>query len=463
MKRNLFLTRALIGLLVVMMVPFGAFGQDAGAPGTFGPQELDQMLAPIALYPDSLLAQVLIAATYPDQVTEADRWMKANPNLKGDALNDALDKMTWDLSVKALAPFPQVLDMMAKESAWTQRLGEAFLAQQADVMDAVQKLRQKAEAAGNLKTTEQQKVVVQGEAIEIEPANPEVVYVPRYDPVVVYGPWWYPAYPPLVYSPCCWPGVAVGVGVFGFWGAVAVGPVWGWGWGSWGWGGHNVNINVNRNININRNVNINRSAMRTTSLHQAAAAGRIGSGRAAAAARAGGAAGAGAGAGQAREEPVQVLEADPPQLPSSRDLRAAEPEAEPAARQVGQQHAAAAQVRVVPVAQQRVAAVDRVPAQQVAEPVAQQRVAAVDRVPVAEPVAQQRVAPVDRVPVAQQLAAARVRVVPVARRRVAAELAQAVALLVAAAPLVVVAAVKAAAARKNNVVSEIVPIRFLLT
>ena len=224
--------------------------------------------------------------------------MKANPNLKGDALNDALDKMTWDLSVKALAPFPQVLDMMAKETAWTQRLGEAFLAQQADVMDAVQKLRQKAEAAGNLKSTEQMKVVTKGEAIEIEPANPEVVYVPRYDPVVVYGPWWYPAYPPLVYSPCCWPGVAVGLGVFGFWGAVAVGPVWGWGWGSWGWGGHNVNINVNRNININRNVNISRNSVRTTSLHQAAAAGQIGSGRAAAAARAS-AGRAGAGAGRA--------------------------------------------------------------------------------------------------------------------------------------------------------------------
>ncbi len=307
MKRNLFLTRALIGVLVMMLVPFGAFGQDAGTAGTFGPQELDQMLAPIALYPDSLLAQVLIAATYPDQVTEAVRWMKANPNLKGDALNDALDKMTWDLSVKALAPFPQVLDMMAKETAWTQKLGEAFLAQQADVMDAVQKLRQKAEAAGNLKTTEQQKVVVEGESIAIEPANPEVVYVPRYDPVVVYGPWWYPAYPPLVYAPCCWPGVAIGVGVFGFWGAVAVGPVWGFGWGSWGWGGHNVNINVNRNVNINRTTNISRNSIRTTSLHQAAAQGKIGSGRAAAAARASagrtgagaGRAGVGAGAGRA--------------------------------------------------------------------------------------------------------------------------------------------------------------------
>ena len=182
MKRKVFLTRALIGILAVMMVPYGAFAQDTGTPGTFSDQDLDQMLAPIALYPDSLLAQVLIAATYPDQVTDADRWLKDNPGLKGDALNDALDRMNWDLSVKALAPFPQVLDMMAKESAWTQRLGEAFLAQQADVMDSVQKLRQKAQAAGNLKTTAEQKVVVQGENIAIEPVSPEVVYIPRYDP-----------------------------------------------------------------------------------------------------------------------------------------------------------------------------------------------------------------------------------------------------------------------------------------
>ncbi|MFZ0927859.1 MAG: DUF3300 domain-containing protein, partial [Syntrophobacteraceae bacterium] len=234
MKRNVFLIRALIGSLVVMMVPYGAFSQDAGTTATFSQQDLDQMLAPIALYPDSLLAQVLIAATYPDQVTEADRWLKASPGLKGDALNNALDGMNWDLSVKALAPFPAVLDMMAKESAWTQRLGEAFLAQQDAVMDSIQKLRQKAQVAGNLKTTTEQKVVVEGESIAIEPANPEVVYVPRYDPAVIYGPWWWPAYPPYAYYPV-WPGIAIGGFVgFGFFGAVAVGPVWGWGWGSWG-------------------------------------------------------------------------------------------------------------------------------------------------------------------------------------------------------------------------------------
>ena len=256
MKTNVFFKRVLIGVMVLMMAPYGAFAQDGAPPagaGTFTQQDLDQMLAPIALYPDSLLAQILIAATYPDQVVEADRWMKSNSALQGDALNAALDRMDWDLSVKALAPFPQVLAMMAEQAAWTQRLGEAFVAQQADVMDAVQKLRAKAYAAGNLKTTAEQRVVVKGETYEVEPVNPEVVYVPRYDPVVVYGPWWYPAYPPYAYYPV-WPGVALGIGVgvaFGFWGAVSVGPAWGWGWGSWGWGGHNVNINVNRNININ--------------------------------------------------------------------------------------------------------------------------------------------------------------------------------------------------------------------
>src|SRR5271167_2403432 len=122
MRKNLFLTRALIWVLAMTMVPCGAFAQGAGgAPPAFSQQDLDQMLAPIALYPDSLLAQILIAATYPDQVIEADRWLKANPNLKGDELNNSLDAMNWDLSVKALAPFPQILAMMSQEPGWTQK------------------------------------------------------------------------------------------------------------------------------------------------------------------------------------------------------------------------------------------------------------------------------------------------------------------------------------------------------
>jgi hypothetical protein len=330
MKRNIFFMRVLTGILVLVMVPCGAFAQEANTTPTFSQQDLDQMLAPVALYPDSLLAQVLIAATYPDQVVEADRWLKENPGLKGDALNAALDTMNWDLSVKALAPFPQVLAMMAQEPAWTQRLGEAFLAQQADVMDSVQKLRAKAKAAGNLKNSAEQKVVVKGDAIEIEPVNPQIVYVPRYDPLVVYGPWWWPAYPPYAYYPV-WPGIAlgaVGIGVFGFWGAVSVGPVWGWGWGSWGWGSRNVNINVNRTVNINatRNVNFTRNSIQTTSLHQAAVSGRIGSGSAAAAARAS-AARTGAGATGAAQRGVSGRAAGgarPSAASVSQGLKAAE-------------------------------------------------------------------------------------------------------------------------------------------
>ena len=249
MKRNVFLKRALIAALVVMMVPFGALSQQTATSGnTFSQAELDQMLAPIALYPDSLLAQVLIAATYPGDVTEADRWVKANASLKGDALNQALEQVQWDESVKALAPFPEVLDMLAKQSDWTARLGEAFMTQQADVTASIQRLRQKAYAAGNLQTNPQEKVVVQGENIEIEPANPQVVYVPSYDPTVIYGPWWWPAYPPFAYFPV-WPGVAIAsFGLFGFWGGIGIGPAWwGWGWGAWNWGGGGVVVNVGFN------------------------------------------------------------------------------------------------------------------------------------------------------------------------------------------------------------------------
>ncbi|MGC8490767.1 MAG: DUF3300 domain-containing protein [Syntrophobacteraceae bacterium] len=285
MKRNQLLICALIGFLgafaVMLMSPeASAQPEEAG----FSEQELDQMLAPIALYPDSLLAQILIAATYPDQVMEAARWLKANPGLKGEALNASLDNKDWDLSIKALAPFPEVLNMMAREPEWTQRLGEAFLSRQDAVMDSVQRLRRKAEDAGHLRSTAQQRVVVRENYVEIVPVNPETIYVPRYNPAVVYGPWWWPAYPPFAYYPV-WPGVvAAPVGVFGFWGAVAVGPAWSWGWGRWGWGGRNIYLNVNRNININtRNMavaNRMRRGLRTTTLQQAMRSGRFGSGSA---------------------------------------------------------------------------------------------------------------------------------------------------------------------------------------
>ena len=150
----------------------------------FRQEELDQILAPIALYPDSLLAQILMAATYPLEVVQADRWVKQNRNLPPEALNDALDRQNWDPSVKALVPFPDVLSMMSERLDWTQRVGDAFLAQEADVMDSIQQLRAKAYAAGNLRSTQQLAVSRQGAIIVIEPANPQVVYVPVYNPVV---------------------------------------------------------------------------------------------------------------------------------------------------------------------------------------------------------------------------------------------------------------------------------------
>lgn len=253
----------LIGLLVLLMaLPLDALGQGTGGGAGFQQAELDQMLAPIALYPDSLLAQVLVASTYPLEVVSADRWLKQNKNLSGDRLNDAVDKMNWDLSVKALIPFPSVLSMMSEKLDWTQKLGEAFLAQQADVMDAVQGLRAKAQSQGALKTTSEQNVIVQEKTIVIEPANPTVVYVPTYNPAVVYGAWPYPAYPPYPYYPYYPAGGVVAAGVVGFAAGVAVGAAWNNGWGHWNWGNHDVNVNVNRNANINRN-NFNRNNINT--------------------------------------------------------------------------------------------------------------------------------------------------------------------------------------------------------
>ena len=216
----------------------------------FSREELEQILAPIALYPDSLLAQVLVAATYPLEVVQADRWVRENKNLKGERLSAAADKMSWDLSVKALVPFPQVLGMMSEKLDWTQRLGDAFLAQQADVMNTVQDLRARAQAQGTLKTTSEQKVVVQEKTIVIEPASPTVVYVPAYDPVVVYGAWPYPAYPPYAYYP---PGYALAGAAFGFAAGVAVGAAWSSCWGNWNWSSGSMNVNINRNFNINGN------------------------------------------------------------------------------------------------------------------------------------------------------------------------------------------------------------------
>jgi hypothetical protein len=185
--------------------------------------ELDQLLAPIALYPDTLLSQILMASTYPLEVVEAARWVRANPGLKGNDAVSAVEQMDWDPSVKSLAAFPQVLAMMDEQLQWTERLGDVFILQEPVVMETVQSLRQKAYAAGNLRSTEQAYVYSQGDAIAIEPASPEIVYVPYYDPWVAYGTWWWPAYPPVYWAP--WPGYYVYPGFVFAWGfGITVGP-----------------------------------------------------------------------------------------------------------------------------------------------------------------------------------------------------------------------------------------------
>ena len=213
--------------------------------------ELDALVAPIALYPDTLLAQVLMASTYPLEVVQADRWVTANKKLKGDALKAAAEKQPWDVSVKSLVATPSVLEMMSQNLDWTQKLGDAVLAQQPDLMDGVQRMRTRAYDAKKLSSGSQQTVSVRQEsgrqAITIESAQPDTVYVPYYDPAVVYGSWPYPAYPPY-YFPA--PGyIATGVVATGlaFGAAYALGR---WNNGNY-WGG-NVNWN-NNNINIDRN------------------------------------------------------------------------------------------------------------------------------------------------------------------------------------------------------------------
>jgi uncharacterized membrane protein YgcG len=232
--------------LLFATLPQSLPAQDAPAPDTQAqappyaqqtPGQLQQLVAPIALYPDSLVAQILVASTFPEQVVEADRWVQANPDLKGEALGKAVDQQPWDPSVKALTAFPAVLGNMDKNLSWTSSLGDAYYNQQADVMDAVQVMRRKAQDAGNLKTTPQQTVSAQGPDIDIEPADPDVVYVPAYDPWLVYGypvvawPGWYP-YPGIWFGgPYLSFGIGFPIGWFGG---------FGWGWGHWGfnWGGH---------------------------------------------------------------------------------------------------------------------------------------------------------------------------------------------------------------------------------
>src|SRR4029077_4985682 len=187
-------------MIIFLALPPSVVAQQAGA-AVLKPAELDQVLATIALYPDPLISQILMASTYPLEIVQADRWAKQNASLKGDALGKALEAQDWDPSVKSLVNFPQVLTMMSEKLDWTQKLGDAFLEDEKKVLDTIQSLRAKAQASGNLKTTKEQTVTVETKIIKIEPANPQVIYVPTYNPTVVYGAWPYPAYPPYAYYP----------------------------------------------------------------------------------------------------------------------------------------------------------------------------------------------------------------------------------------------------------------------
>ena len=252
-------TRIVLSLVVTALLFANVIGtsqaqaqNSTDAAPSFSPEELEQIVAPIALYPDSLVSQILMASTYPLEVVQADRWTKSNKEIEGKALEQALDKQKWDPSVKSLVNFPDVLDMMSVKLDWTTKLGDAFIGQQAEVLAAVQKLRSKANEAGNLKSNSQQTVIVESstQTIIIESSSPNIVYVPTYNPVVVYGTWPYPAYPPYYYHP---PGyVATAAISFGV--GVALGRAWGYAWGDCHWGRGNIDINVNRNVNFNTNI-----------------------------------------------------------------------------------------------------------------------------------------------------------------------------------------------------------------
>lgn len=242
--------------LLARPAPPRAVAGEAEAP-PIPAEQLDSLVAPIALYPDPLLSQTLVASTYPLEIIQLQQWLEKNKTLKDKALVDAVKKQDWDPSIQAMAALPDAVKQLAENIQWTTDLGNAFLAQQSDVMDAVQRMRKKAKDAGNLNSSEQQKVETQviesKSTIVIQQASPEVVYVPSYNPTVVYGAPAYP-YPPIAYPPPGYyaAGMAISFGV-----GIAMGAAWGggWGWNS-GWGGNN-NITINNNNNFNRNTNVN--------------------------------------------------------------------------------------------------------------------------------------------------------------------------------------------------------------
>ncbi len=226
----------LASLLLVLAQVAAVQGQTTQAPAaaaTFTKEQLEQIVAPMALYPDPIVSQMLMASTYPLEIVEAARWSKANPGLKDKALEEALKTRNWDASVKSLCGFPDVLKQMDENLDWTQDLGDAFLAQKTELMDTIQRMRGKAYDAGQLKTTEQQVVTQQSDKIiVVAPANPEIIYVPTYSSTVVYGSSWsypYYYYPPMYVAP------PYGYGAMAF----TAGVVWGaaiWGGCNWGWG-----------------------------------------------------------------------------------------------------------------------------------------------------------------------------------------------------------------------------------
>jgi hypothetical protein len=246
------------GVLLAQSAPPAAPAPAAGAAEQAAPKipadQLDSLVAPIALYPDSLLAQVLAASTYPLEIIQLQQWLAKNPKLKDKALADAVAKQPWDPAVQSMAPLPDVVKRLADDVQWTTDLGNAFLAQQSDVMDAVQRMRKKAQEKGALASNEQQKVetkvVEQKTVIIVESANPEVIYVPVYSPTVVYPPPVYP-YPPIYYPP-----YPPGAGLVTFTAGVMIGAaIWGGAWGHCGWGHNDIDININNNFNRNTNIN----------------------------------------------------------------------------------------------------------------------------------------------------------------------------------------------------------------
>ncbi len=245
----------------VMAIPASGQAAPAEQAARIPAEQLDSLVAPIALYPDPMLSQTLVASTYPLEIIQLQQWLEKNKNLKDKALAEAVKKQDWDPSIQAMAALPEVVKQMSENIKWTTDLGNAFLAQQGDVMDAVQRMRKKANDSGNLKSSEQQKVetkvVESKQVIVIEQANPQVVYVPTYNPTVVYGAPVYP-YPPIAYPPVGYyaAGMAISFGV-----GMAMGAAWGGGWGyNNNWGGGNNNININNNntfVNNSNRQNVN--------------------------------------------------------------------------------------------------------------------------------------------------------------------------------------------------------------